>query len=284
MLWLPLLAITGILAWYSWSIARDDRQLREDLQATNANVFATAQQLDALFNELLKRLPQNRELAESDQLELRTWLRFDEKFLAENANRPDSRFETAVVHRRIGHASLLLRDVRRAKEEFQRSIKLLEELSREQPTVSSFVAENAETHIRLGWALRQSGAFAEAADTFRQAGKLVAGGRLAQDPGFLPVPGLDPQVIDIHVYDSLADWAWQQGGVDEAVSYRERIVEILRRLTAQFPDVAGYAGSLNAAQTKLDTLRLQARQRSSGSPPDSTPVPRQKRTDGRVED
>lgn len=257
MLGLSLATLAIVLLGSAWLIARDAAHTRDLAERSGANALLAAQQLDAVFDALMEGIPQDEPLSDLHAHLLRTWLRFDERYLAENAHNLDTRFERAVAHRRFGHGLQLLGDLSRAQAELQQAIVLFEQLSAEHPTVASYVGERADTYVRLGWTAQRTNDFARAAEVFQRAATLLEEEARYREASLDPYRSFDPRLIDACIHDNLASAAMQRGAANEVLSHLEQSAAISRQLAAEFPESPGYRRGLVTAEAKLESARRQ---------------------------
>ena len=95
----------------------------------------------------------------------------------------------------------------------------------------------------------------DAQTAYQQAANLLPDERSSAYAAFDTERGFDPRMMNIYVYDNLAEWALQRGDRSQALSYRGRIIDVFRRLTVEFPQHAGYRARLAAAEARLETMR-----------------------------
>ena len=257
---LCLLAVTFISSLNAWHVGRETRSTWRSLQRSHASALLTTQQLDALFAETLKRIPQDGNLSKYHERLLLTWLRADEKFLTDNADDAETRFERGVVSRRVAQCFDLTGDLEQAKVHYLQAIALFEALSRDDPAVPSYVGEQVDTYIRLGWTTRMMGDLRESDDAFQQAAALIRDERVTGDPSYAPTVSYHPWIIDVYLLDNQIAQALHRGAYDEVVSRLERSVDILQRLATDYPEQNRYQESLAAAKAKLEAARRQFRQ------------------------
>ena len=110
-----------------------------------------------MFEVLWNHFPKDQQLTPTDRALLQTWMRFDEKYVFDNSDNPQSRFHRATVHRRIGQGTFTLGNIPDALEHFHHAIELFESLVLDQPTISSYRSELADAYVRLAWVLHAQG-------------------------------------------------------------------------------------------------------------------------------
>ena len=254
----PLLIITFLSSLIAWIINREASLARQSLQSTNATVLLGAQQLDALFNEMQQGFAPDGRLTASDQQLLATWLRFDERFLAQDEENSAARYERALVHRRHGQSLVIKGDLEDAILHYRQAIVLFDASSEERPTVGGYIGERVDTLGHLGWALRRANYHEDADKAYQEAASLLLDERLVASPEFDPLADFDTRLMDVYIYDNRAEWAMHRGERDVALSYLERIIDVFRRLTTDFPEHTGYRASLAAAEARLRIARQQS--------------------------
>lgn len=235
---------TIVSAGSAWIVGREAARMRHDLQLSDANTLLGVQQLDELFTAMMSELPQDGCLAESDDRLLKTWIQFDERFLAQNAESPSLRFEKATVHRRLAFGLQLLGEHRAAVEHLREAISLLEALSGDDAATVVYVDEAADTRARLGFVFESAGDSVQAATAFLEAMQSMKDlQRVWYDP--------NRDVRLSAVYQSLARLANENDRKDEAINYLRQALEIRRRLVAEYPDVSEYREALTATEARI---------------------------------
>lgn len=245
---LILLVVLALTFTYTTSaLNREVEQARRELESRDYSKLLAMQQLDAVFRELANDLMQKGDLAEADAGLLRTWLRFDEVSLAEHDG-GQSRFEQAMVERRIGKCHLLLGENARAVKHLQHALSLFTELAADNQAVTNYIEQQAQTRVQLGLALQQAGDPEAAAEMFLQAAKTMENSVFQRDPGYLPHPDLHPLLLEVHYHNSLAQVATQQQDWSRVHTCRQRVVQVLQQLVTTFPESEHYQSTLGLAQ------------------------------------
>ena len=255
-----LTAVALVAVLHARHADRENKITWHSLQLAGANTLLTAQQLDALFAETLKHIPQDGNIGPPDNLLLGKWLQADEQFLADNADNGETRFERGIAHRRVGQCRYLQADYRHAMEHYRQSIELFESLSHDHPTVPSYVGEQVDTYIRLGWAHRLTGNLSGSDAAFRRAAELIRDERVTKDPSYAPHVSYHPLVVEVYLLDNQVARAMQSGANDKVLSFLQRIVAIFRQLNDDYPEHNRYQGSLAEAEAKLEAARRQFKQ------------------------
>jgi tetratricopeptide (TPR) repeat protein len=252
-IFLTILAVTAALN--ARHASREHQATWRNLQVANANALLAAQQLDSLFAETLKSIPLDGNLRQADNALLEKWLQADEQFLADNEGVSETRFEQGIAHRRTGQCRDLQGKHEHAALHYRQAIELFDALSRDHPTVPSYVGEQVDIYIRLGWAKRKSGNLAESDAAFRKAAELIGDRRVVDDPSYAPHVSYHPLVVEAYLLDNQVARAAQAGAQDQLVSSLERIVAIFRELNEKYPEHCRYLGSLAEAEARLAAAR-----------------------------
>ena len=247
MLW-PVSLVAGflvliVLTCTTWFLTRDAVQSRLRLQLASANALLVTQQLDAVFARLWNHFPKDQPLSPDDRALLETWMRFDEKYVFDNSNHPQARFESATVHRRIGQGVFLLGDIPDALEHFRQAIDLFESLVLDQPTITSYRSELADAYVRMAWVLHAKGDTVGAEDISRRAIQNVDDAPLPNDPAY------NAKCASIFV--NLAELALLRAEHTQVRPLLERSVLLYRGLVKESPDIDEYRALLAQVEARL---------------------------------
>ncbi len=226
-----------------WFIARDARYWRQQQQNASANQLLATQELDSVFQKIWQQIPLDRELGNVDKEMLEVWLRYDLKFVLENGDNPNTRFERATTHRRVGQATFALKRFEEAQEHYTESARLFGELMYENESVYSYRSELADTTVRLAWIMqaRQNAPGRDAA--IEQALPLLADAPI--EPDYL----FNTQCA--YAYASLGDLSLRCGQPQQADQYMNRCREIFQYLHTNSPENPRYLAELNRLEAKL---------------------------------
>ncbi len=241
-----LIALSLVLAVTTsttWILARDAAHMQGRLQLANANSLLAAQQLDAVFEVLWNHFPKDQQLTPSDRALLQTWMRFDEKYVFDNAANPQFRFQCAAVHRRIGQGTFMLGNVPDALGHLHRTIDLLECLVLDQPTITSYRTELADAYVRMAWVLHAQGDADGIEDSVQRAVQQIDDAPLLNNPAY--------NAKSASVFSSLADLAQLRAEHTRVRPLLDRSAQLYRELLKGSPEIEEYRALLTQVEAKL---------------------------------
>jgi tetratricopeptide (TPR) repeat protein len=176
---------------------------------------------------------------------LEVWVRYDEKYVYQNARNQECRFQRATAHRRLGQGRSALGDLADAESHLRQALALLDELAAEQPAVSSYRGEKADTYARLAWVLYASGNRSAADAACRQALQLMDDAPLPNDEIF--------NARCAYAYSSLGNLAERQGQHDQALALLGRSAALFRQMMHEATEFSDFQTQFARIQGKLES-------------------------------
>jgi tetratricopeptide (TPR) repeat protein len=161
----------------------DDRET--ELTDLTLDLSLLSQELDELFGFFVQRVSDETMLTPEDRQLLESWLEFDERFIERTQNLKTLKFERVNAHLRLGHGMYLLQMTEPSIAHFQKAIKLLDELIKENPKIDSYLLDKSDAYYGLARSMKVVGRNGEALAEIEAAIKLLSDPRFPTGTGRL---------------------------------------------------------------------------------------------------